>query len=126
VPQTDMAALFAQSGALLFTSLQDAFGSVVIDAMAAGLPVLCLNHQGVGTMVPDAAAIKAPVHSPKAAIAGLADGTRRLLADPALRRAMGAAARAHACTETWPERTRRMNDLYFRCLELSHGHPSIS
>ncbi|WP_146214742.1 glycosyltransferase family 4 protein [Azospirillum thermophilum] len=125
VPRERMDALFAGSSALLFTSLQDAFGSVVLEAMAAGLPVLGLDHQGVGAMIPDQAALKAPVTSPAAAIAGLEQGMRRLLADHDLLRRMGAAARAHAATESWPERARRMADIYHLCVEQQHGHSAI-
>ncbi len=125
VPRQQMDRLFAGASALLFTSLQDAFGSVVLEAMAAGLPILGLNHQGVGAMIPEAAALKAPVHSPDAALAGLAQGMRRLLDDPDLLHRMGAAARAHAATELWPERARRMTDIYHQCVEQHHGHPTI-
>lgn len=122
VPRPEVDALFARSDALLFTSLQDAFGSVVLEAMAAGLPVLCLDHQGVGAMVPSAAAIKVPVVTPGKVIDGLAAGIRLLLASPAVRRRMSAAAIDFARTETWPERARRISHVYSRCLEARHGH----
>lgn len=122
VPRPEVDALFARSDALLFTSLQDAFGSVVLEAMAAGLPILCLDHQGVGAMVPSAAAIKVPVHTPDSAADALAEGIRLLLASPGLRQRMSAAAVDFARTETWPERVRRISHVYSRCLESRHGH----
>jgi glycosyltransferase involved in cell wall biosynthesis len=109
--------VFATSDAFLFTSLQDSFGSVVIEAMAAGLPVLALNHQGVGSLVPEQAAIKVPVTSPAATVQALADGIRALAESPDLGQRLGEAARCHAATESWSRRVVRMNALYQRCLD---------
>jgi glycosyltransferase involved in cell wall biosynthesis len=116
LPRSDLRALFARSDAFLFTSLRDSFGSVVIEAMAAGLPVLGLDHQGVGTMIPDQAAIKVPVSSPIATIEGLEKGMRALAASADLVNRMSEAAHRHAATETWSRRAGRMNELYRHCL----------
>jgi glycosyltransferase involved in cell wall biosynthesis len=125
VPRTRVRELFATSDALLFTSLQDGFGSVVIEAMAAGLPVLGLDHQGFGALIPKHAAIKVPVTSPAATVRGLADGVRALAASPDLARCMGEAARRHAATESWVERVGRMEEFYRRCLESRYGRTWI-
>jgi glycosyltransferase involved in cell wall biosynthesis len=109
--------IFPNSDAFLFTSLQDSFGTIVIEAMAGGLPVITLDHQGVGTMLPEQAAIKVPVRSPASTIRGLADGIRALAASPELGRQLGQAARAHAANESWRRRAGRMDALYRLCLE---------
>ena len=116
VPHDEMRALFSASDAFLFTSLQDSFGSVVIEALAAGLPLLALDHQGVGAMIPAAAAIKVPVTSPDATVAGLETGIRVLAASADVRSRMSVAAYRHAATETWSRRADRMNRLYRDCL----------
>jgi glycosyltransferase involved in cell wall biosynthesis len=121
VPRTRVRELFASSDALLFTSLQDGFGSVVLEAMAAGLPVIGLDHQGVGALVPQQAAMKIPVTSPEATVRGLASAIRRLAASPALATRLSEAARGHAATESWSRRVVRVNELYRRCLESSNG-----
>jgi glycosyltransferase involved in cell wall biosynthesis len=108
---------FATSDAFLFTSLQDSFGSVVIEAMAAGLPVLGLNHQGFGAMIPEQAAIKIPVTDPAATIQDLADAIRALAASPELGQRMGEAARRHAASESWSTRVDRMTEIYHRCVD---------
>ncbi len=109
--------LFATSDAFLFTSLQDSFGSVVIEAMAAGLPVLGLDHQGFGAMIPEQAAIKIPVTDPAATIQSLADGIRALATSPDLGQRMGEAARRHATSESWSQRVERMTALYRQCVD---------
>jgi glycosyltransferase involved in cell wall biosynthesis len=82
VPRLRMAELFREADAFLFTSLRDSSGSVVIEAMAHALPILTLDHQGVGFFVPPEAGIKVPVTRPEETTAGLADGLRRLATSP--------------------------------------------
>jgi glycosyltransferase involved in cell wall biosynthesis len=122
VPRTRLLGdIFATSDGFIFTSLQDSFGSVVIEAMAAGLPVLALDHQGVGAMIPEQAAIKVPVTSPASTIRGLADGIRALAGSPELGQRLSEAARCHAATESWSRRVARMNALYRSCLASRAG-----
>ena len=61
----------------LFTSLRDSSGAVLTEALAYHLPILTLNHQGVGAIVPSEAGIKVEVTSPEETVSALADGLRR-------------------------------------------------
>ena len=58
VPYTEMPALFRSCDAFVFSSLRDSFGSVVLEAMAQGMAIVMLDHQGVGTFVPSEAAFR--------------------------------------------------------------------
>jgi len=51
VNQKDLAALYARHDLLLFPSLHDSGGMVVLEAMSHGLPVVCLDIGGPGRMV---------------------------------------------------------------------------
>jgi len=112
VPWNEMPQLYGKADAFLFTSLRDSFGTQVLEAMGRGLPILTLDHQGVGTFVPREAGIKVPVTTPRETIAGLAEGIRLLALFPEKRLKMGATARAYATTETWEKRAERMSNLY--------------
>lgn len=58
---------------LVFTSLRDTSGNVVLEALSHGVPVICLDHQGVGDIVTSECGVKIPVTSPKKVILGLRD-----------------------------------------------------
>ena len=113
VPYDRMPELFQSASAFLFTSLRDSFGSVVLEAMAHGLPVVTLDHQGVGTFVPEAAAVKVAVSSPGQTIEALAAAIDNLAASPpGLIEAMRSAAWNFAREQTWDRRAARMSEVY--------------
>jgi exopolysaccharide biosynthesis WecB/TagA/CpsF family protein len=122
LPWQEMPRLYQSADAFLFTSLQDSFGTQVLEAMGHGLPILTLDHQGVGTFVPPEAGIKVPVTSPQQTVAGLAEGIRRLALFPAERRKMGDAAHAYAKTQTWDKRAECMSNLYEEVLSRPVYH----
>jgi glycosyltransferase involved in cell wall biosynthesis len=119
VPWSEMARLQQRADAFLFTSLRDSFGSVVLEAMSQGLPVVALDHQGVGSFVPPEAGIKVPVTTPGETVAALARALRRLaLATEEERQRMGAAGWAYARTQTWERRVEQMSRCYEECLRM--------
>jgi glycosyltransferase involved in cell wall biosynthesis len=87
-----MPALYRSADVFIFTSLRDSFGAQVLEAMGAGLPVVTLDHQGVGTFVPEKAAFKVPVKNPEETVAGLVEAIRTLMVSPELRAKMGRVA----------------------------------
>lgn len=112
VPWNEISRLYQSADAFLFTSLRDSFGTQVLEAMAHGLPILTLDHQGVGTFLTRDTGIKVPVASPRQTVAELARGIRRLASNPEERLKMGEAARAYAKTQTWERRAERISNVY--------------
>ena len=112
VPHGSMQALFQSADAFLFTSLRDSFGSVVLEAMAHGLPIVTLDHQGVGTFVPDDAGIKVPVTYPRETVQSLASAIEKLVESPTLLRSMQLAGWSFAKAQTWDLRAQRMTKIY--------------
>jgi glycosyltransferase involved in cell wall biosynthesis len=65
VPWTRAIDAMDTAHALVFTSLRDSSGAQLLEAMARGLPVITLDHQGAADHVPDDAGIKIPVTTPQ-------------------------------------------------------------
>jgi glycosyltransferase involved in cell wall biosynthesis len=121
VPHETMEALFQSCDALVFTSLRDSFGSVVLEAMSYGLPAVALNHQGMRAFVPDDAALKVSVNSPEQVINDLADAFDLLGSNTQLKQSMSKAALSFAESQTWRHRADKMNELYAETTNDSAG-----
>ena len=80
----------------LFPSLRDGGGAVVVEAMAAGVPVICMDLAGPGMHVTEECGIKIPALSPHETIELMAQALERLYQDKELRIKMGQAGRARA------------------------------
>jgi glycosyltransferase involved in cell wall biosynthesis len=88
-PRAGLRSLFAEHDVLVLPSIQDGFGSVIVEAMAAGLPVIAsINTGGPDVIESGRTGFLVPPGSAEA----LADALHRLAANRALCVAMGAAA----------------------------------
>lgn len=112
----DMQQRFAEADLFLFTSLRDTFGTVNFEAMAKGCPVICLDHTGVGTHLPDDAAIKVPVTTPREVVKEMARQIEALATDRARLQRMSEAAYNFAATQHWENRALLMEQLYRQVL----------
>lgn len=121
VSRSDMTELFDSADAFVFTSLRDSFGAVVLEAMARGLPILALNHQGVRDIVPRECGVMVSVTTPRETVAGLAEGIQLLATSPEARRRMTEAAWQTAGKLTWGERARQLDAWYKECLKDSRS-----
>ncbi len=111
--QLDWADVFA------FTSLRDTTGTVVLEAMSAGLPIICLDHQGMHDVVTEECGIKIPVGSPQQVITDLTKAVTQLATQPQKRgeHSRGSLQRAH--TYLWSNQGERMAQVYRDVLGLS-------
>lgn len=111
------------SDLFVFTSMRETVPTVIIEALAAGLPIVYLDHQGVGEMVPEQCGVGVPVHTPRQVAADLAGAIADLANDPAERREMGDAALIHAEKYLWDRQGDEINRLLWRVLD-ERGGPS--
>jgi glycosyltransferase involved in cell wall biosynthesis len=116
VPWLEMKRHYRESDLFLFTSLRDSSGQVLAEAMANGLPIVTLNHQGVGAIVPAEAGIRVNVAHPEPTVQALADGLHQLISSPELRQRMAAAAAAHAQSMSWTQHAEKMSEWYAEVL----------
>jgi len=103
---------YATSDLFLFCSLRDSFGSQLLEAMAYGLPIITLDHQGAAAFVPSAAAIKVPVLTPSLTIEGIANAVIELSGSAERRLAMGQAGFAFARTQTSTNKAQQVQAIY--------------
>lgn len=102
VPDDDLAALYQSAVALVFPSLYEGFGIPLLEAMAAGCPVVT-SDWGAMKEVTGTAAVHVDSRRPEA----IAQAVLDLLADPARRAELSAAGRRRAAEFTWDETARR-------------------
>jgi glycosyltransferase involved in cell wall biosynthesis len=84
-----------------FTSLRDTTGQVILEALANGLPVICLDHQGAHDVVNERCGIRIPVVNRRQVVADLKNVIARLAQDPSARADMSAAAIDRAREYLW-------------------------
>lgn len=108
---------YRSADALVFTSLRDTSGNVVLEALAAGVPVIGFDHQGVHDMVTPACGITVPVTNTDGAVTGLRDALIALASDHERWRRLACGAVARAAYYAWPAQHERMRDEYRRLLD---------
>jgi glycosyltransferase involved in cell wall biosynthesis len=103
----DLPALYQMAHAVLFPSLDEGFGLPVLEAFAAGTPVVASNAGAIPEVAGDAALLSAPEDAQT-----LADNLLRLLTDSGLRERQVAAGRARAALYTWSASAAAHRDVY--------------
>jgi glycosyltransferase involved in cell wall biosynthesis len=81
LPREQLAEIYAAHDVLLFPSLRDSGGMVVLEAMQAGLPVVCLALGGPGVIVGDDCGCAVSADGNAEAIGGLARALERFARD---------------------------------------------
>ncbi|WP_348261032.1 glycosyltransferase family 4 protein [Telmatobacter sp. DSM 110680] len=103
VPHHEMANEYRNSSAFIFPSLHDSGGMVVLEALSAGLPVICLNVGGPGSIVDSSCGFSVEVgrKSENEIIEELSDSVKRMCQEHKLRSELSVGARNRASTLTW-------------------------
>ncbi|KPF43942.1 hypothetical protein IP87_14720 [beta proteobacterium AAP121] len=123
LPREAVLRLYGEHDLFLFPSLHDSGGTVVLESLSRGCPVVCLDLGGpphfvdesCGRVVPaaDGAAAAVPVR--------LADALQGLAADPALRLRLRQGALAQAQRHSWPLRVRQAYAPVLQALAAEQG-----
>ncbi len=111
VPESDMAAWYAAADVLAFPSVKEGFGLAVLEAMAAGLPVVTSDLPVFREyLVPGRDALLVEVGD----VPGLARALTRALTEAPLRAGLTASGRALASRSTWARSARQHLAVYAR------------
>lgn len=112
VPNADLPAYHAAADVFAAPAAgHESFGISLVEAMAAGLPVVATDIPGYREVVSDGVeGLLVPPHDPGALAAAL----RRVLTDPALAASLGAAGRRRARTFSWDAIVPRLEAVYDR------------
>jgi glycosyltransferase involved in cell wall biosynthesis len=117
LPRERMLREITECDVFLFPSLYDGGGAVVVEAMAAGKSVVCLDSGGPGFHVDEAWGIKIAPRDPEFAIARMAESLDRLYRDRALRIRLGDRARKRVEEYyLWDKLGERLQGIYRRTL----------
>lgn len=103
----------------MFTSLRDTTGTVVLEALSAGTPVVCLNHQGAGEIITPQCGRKIPLTTPREVIAGLSDAVSHFHDHREELAFLSRGALARAEPYCWDQQGERMAAIYRSVLEKS-------
>lgn len=111
VPKENLPALYQEVDVLVFPSLNDAFGLVLLEAMASGLPVIATDHSaGADLVTHEKDGFLVPIRHAEAIETYL----ERLFASEDQRRQMGQEARAKVVAHfTWADYARRIHRAFF-------------
>jgi glycosyltransferase involved in cell wall biosynthesis len=112
VPDPDLRALMGAARGLLYPSLYEGFGLPVVEAMAAGLPVVTSHSGALAELATGAALLADPLN-----VGSIAAAMRQLLDDEALRRCLPELGRARAAEYTWERTARQTLDVYRAAVE---------
>ena len=114
----EVQAAYGDHDVLLFSSLRDSSGAQLLEAMAAGLPIIALEQSGAAALIGrDRGLLVAPDDAERT-LAGLAAAIEQLARDPAMLARLGDEALRFARSQMWPERAEEMTALYELALRL--------
>lgn len=113
MPRQDVLKLLETSDIFLFPSLREGGSWSLMEAMAIGLPVVCLNYAGMAITTDDSCAIRLPVTNPEQMPKDMAKAIIRLIENPELRKQMGDAGRKRIMEVfNWEAKGEFMNVLF--------------
>ncbi len=109
----------------VFTSLRDTCGTVVLEALSAGVPVVCLDHQGAGDVVTPDCGVKIPVLTPEDTIRRLSSTIEMLATKSQVLEALSQGAKSRAEDFLWTRNGELMQKVYETVLAGNTGNSPL-
>ncbi len=112
LPREQALAIMRAGHAFVITSLFDLTSTVIVEALALGVPVICLDHCGFADVVTPDCGIKVPVRNPGQVAADLAAAIAELWQDEPRRQRLAEGSLRRAAAFSWDTKGEAVNALY--------------
>jgi len=121
--QEQCALKMQQADTMVFPSLREPGGAVVMEAMAVGLPVIATNWGGPADYLNSTCGILVEPASKEGFVNGLTDAMLKLAQSPELRQSMGRAGRERVREHfDWERKVDRMIEIYQQTIDTCQKH----
>lgn len=107
---------YTWADAFVFTSLRDTSGTGLLESIAAGTPIIGLDHQGAADIMTPDSAMPIAVSTPRQVISDLTRAIVTLASDPRLWISKSNAAKLRSKSFLWSHLASRMEDEYQQVL----------
>ena len=114
-PREDLRAILSQSSIFVLPTVQEAFGMAVLEARCVGLPVVAMNHGGIGDILESGEG-----GFLTRTFDEFADRIAELVRDPSLRARLGGTGVATLARFGWDIVTEQYLDVYRQAMARSH------
>ena len=98
------------------TSLKDLTSTVILEALANGVPVICPDHCGFSDVVSDRCGVRIPIRNVREFEAGLSRAIIEIARDETMRRRLAAGALRSAREFSWEAKAEAIDRVYHRVL----------
>jgi glycosyltransferase involved in cell wall biosynthesis len=112
LPREEVFSHLRDCDVLLHPSLHDSGGTVTLEAMAAGMPVLCVDRGGPAMQVTEDCGFVIPARHPEQTIRDIAAAMTELALNVELRNRLATKARERAVQFRWSRRASLFNEIY--------------
>jgi glycosyltransferase involved in cell wall biosynthesis len=122
-PYRDSISYYRWADVFCFTSLRDTSGTGLLEALAAGTPIIGMNHQGAADIMTDDCAIRISVIKPSQSICEFTDALAMLARNPDRLKKLSDGALKEAESHLWSRKSIFMNRVYQSLLANSRIQP---
>lgn len=122
LPREEALRVMGSGHLMLITSLRDLTSTVTIEALALGVPIVCMDHCGFSAVVDETCGIKVPVTTPSQVISGFASAITRLANDETLRYTLARGAVKKAQDYSWRKKGEMLEQIYRQKVGEQRAH----
>ena len=117
VPFAEVQRVLCQSNVLIHPSFRDGGSWAVLEGMANGLPVICVDYSGSADMVTETSGIRVSADDPEGVTNGIAGALMTLYREPELRTTLGVGAQERVNTYyRWNSKGEQIREVYAKIL----------